>query len=164
MKKELKPQTKEKIKKPSPKKGIPRIKTPAILQNPGGRPSEFDEAAPKIINSIRGGNTYECASGCARVCYGTFNRWMKLGEEDGRNGITDSKFYKFFKDIKQAECEAEQRCVEAWQSFIPDNWQAAKEFLSRRNHEKWGAKDKVDVTSNGETVGKPFFMPMKEDE
>lgn len=150
------------VKADKPKK--PRVKTAAMIANPGGRPSEFDEAAPKIIESIRGGNTYECASACARVTYHTFNNWMKQGEEDEKNGLTDTKFFKFFKDVKQAEMEAEQFCVRAWQSFIPTNWQAARDFLSRRNSEKWGTKDKVDVTSNGETIAKPYFLPVKDED
>lgn len=142
-----------------------RIKTPAMIANPGGRPSEFDEAAPKIIAFIRQGNTYECASACARISYDTFNRWIKQGKEDEEFGNLETKFYKFYKDVAQAEMEAEFECVQAWRNFVPMNWQAARDFLARRNPDKWGAKDRVDVTSNGETVGKPVFLPLKgEDE
>lgn len=153
--------TRSKAVSDAPKKK--RIKTPAMIENPGGRPSEFDEAAPKIIGFIRGGNTYECSAACARVTYHTFNNWMKQGKEDAENGIEDSKFFKFFKDVEAAEMEAEEEVVRAWRNFIPTNWQAGRDFLARRNPDKWSAKDKVDVTSNGESVGQPVFLPLKKD-
>lgn len=153
---------KKEVKADKPKKA--RIKTPAMIENPGGRPSEFDEAAPKIIEFIRKGNTYECSAACSRVSYRSFNRWMKQGEEDIEHGILNSKFCQFWHDVKQAEMEAEQEAVQAWRNFVPLNWQAARDFLARRNPDSWGSKDRVDVTSNGETVGKPFFMPMKDEE
>lgn len=154
-------------KKQKPKKAVSdkpkktRVKTPAMIANPGGRPSDFDKAAPKIIASIRAGNTYECASACARVTYQTFCNWMRQGKEDIELGLTDSKFFRFFYDVEEAEMLMEQDCVRAWQNFVPQNWQAARDFLSRRNPDKWSAKDKVDVTSNGESVGQPVFLPMK---
>lgn len=145
-------------------KGRPRVMTPAILANPGGRPSEFDQAAPKIIALIRKGNTYECASGCARVTYHSFNNWMKQGEKDLKQGKCDSKFFKFFNDVKQAETDAENEVLQHWKDCIPGNWQAAKEFLARRNPDSWAARDRMDITSNGETVGKPVFLPLKKQE
>lgn len=146
---------------PSPKKGLPRVITPKVLANPGGRPSDFDEAAPKIIAYIRKGNTYECAAGCSRVSYATFNNWMNQGKEDIAEGNLNSKFVQFFYDVQQAETEAEEEAVNLWRTELPGNWQACKEFLARRNPDKWGAKDRVDLTSNGETVGKPIFLPLK---
>lgn len=148
--------------KPSSRQlGKKREKTPSMIKNPGGRPSVFDDAAPKVIQFIRNGNTYECASACARITYHTFNDWMKLGEKDINEG-KHTKFSKFFHDIKQAEMDCENEIVQAWKNQIPQNWQAGKEFLARRNPEKWAAKDRVDVTSKGEKIeGQPVFLPMK---
>ena len=134
--------------------------TPAILKNPGGRPSVFDDASPKIIECIRLGNTYECSAGCARITYHTFNEWMKIGLSDIQDD-KETKFSKFYNDVRQAETDCEAEIVGHWKNQIPQNWQAAKEFLARRNPDKWGSKDRVDVTSNGESVGKPVFLPLK---
>lgn len=156
-------QSKAKVNKESkPKrsnslKGKPRVMTSAILENPGGRPSVFDEASPKIIASIRAGNTYECACGCARVTYNTFNNWIRQGKEDAELGLEDSKFFKFFCDVTQAESEMENDCVIAWKSFIPSNWQAAKDFLSRRRYESWGNRDKVEMNQNVEISQKAIL-------
>lgn len=147
-------------KKSNSLKGKPRNMTPAIIENPGGRPSVFDEASPIIIKLLRKGNTYECASGCARVTYHTFNEWMKEGLSDIQEG-KESKFSKFYQDVKKAEKDFETEILAMWVNQIPQNWQAGKEYLARRHHKTWGCKDKVDVTSNGETIGKPVFLPMK---
>lgn len=128
-----------------------------------GRPSSFDDASPKIIACIRNGNTYECASGVSRISYSTFNDWMNQGKEDFKNGI-ESKFSQFLHDVHEAEKACEEEVLGYWKQEMPGNWQAAKDFLARRHHKDWGSKDKVDLTSNGETVGKPFFMPMKDEE
>lgn len=157
-------QPKKTAKKPSPNKGKRRVKTPAMINNPGGRPSEFDEASPKLIAFIRMGNTYECSAGCSRISYHTFNNWMRQGKDDEEKCLTNSKFFKFLADVRQAEMEAEEETVRSWRSLIPENWQAARDFLARRNPEKWGSKDRVDLTSNGETVGKPVFLPLKRNE
>lgn len=149
------------VKKPTAKKGKPRPITEKTIEKPGGRPSEFDEAAPKIIEFIRKGNNYECAAGCSRVSYNTFNRWIRQGKEDETNGLLDSKFYKFWCDVEQAEKECEQEVLALWKQEMPGNWQACKEYLARRHHEKWGSKEKVDVVSNGEKISVPYFLPMK---
>lgn len=161
-KKHAKDKAESNAKRSKALKGKPRVMTPAVIANPGGRPSEFESAAPKIIQYIRTGNTYECASACSRISYDTFNRWMKQGKEDESLGLLDSQFYKFYKDVEQAEMEAELECVQAWRNFVPMNWQAARDFLARRNPDKWSSKDKVDVTSKGEKLeGQPVFLPMK---
>lgn len=142
-------------------KGKPRVMTPAVLENPGGRPSVFDVAAPKIITAIRGGNTYKCASAGARITYNTFNEWIKQGLSDKEAGL-DTQFSKFYEDVKQAESDMAQECVQAWKNFIPMNWQAARDFLGRRHGDEWGAKDQVDITSQGQKIeGQPVFLPMK---
>ena len=133
-------------------------------KKPVGRPSKFEEAAPKIIAYIRKGNTYECAAGCARVTYYTFNNWMNQGREDEKLENYDSKYFQFFKDVEEAERTCEEEVLGYWKQEMPGNWQAARDFLARRHHASWGSKDKVDVTSNGETVGKPYFLPMKDEE
>jgi hypothetical protein len=155
---------KKKPKTPNVTKGVPRVKTPAMIANPGGQPSKFDHAAPNIIKFIRKGNTYECAAGCSRVSYECFNNWMKQGKADLQDGKTDSKFLKFFQDVQQAEMDAEEEVLGHWKDCIPGNWQAGKEFLARRHPSRWGNQEKLDITSNGEKLGPAFFMPLKDDE
>lgn len=154
---------KAKPKKAASELGRNRTRTQrmdAKVKNPGGRPSVFDDAAPKLIAAIRDGNTYACASGCARISYGTFNCWMKEGEQDIEQGV-ETKFSKFFHDVKEAEKACELEVLGYWKKEMPGNWKACQEYLARRHYSEWGSKDKVDVTSNGESIGKPVFLPMK---
>lgn len=150
------------------KKGIKvePVKREPTASNPlgAGRPSSIDESSAKIIAAIRNGNTFECAAGCARVSYSCFASWMRRGREDEENGILDSKFVNFKKDVEQAEKDCEQEVLGYWKREMPDNWQASKEFLARRHYQTWGSRDRVDVTSNGETLGKPVFLPLKGEE
>lgn len=162
VKKEEKAEKPKKPRSPSPRKGQPRKMTPAILANPGGRPSVFDEASPIIISLLRKGNTYDCASGCARITYHTFNTWMKEGLNDIENGLV-TKLSKFYHDVRKAEKDFETEVLGMWVNQIPENWQAAKEYLARRNSKEWGSKDKVDVTSNDQTISTAVFLPMKDD-
>ena len=152
----------EKPKKSNSLKGKPRVITPKVLENKGGRPSQFDEASPKIISYIRAGNTYSCACACARISYNTFNEWMKKGLEDIKNKI-NSQFSKFYEDVKEAEAQCEQEIIGHWLKQVPTSWQAGKEYLARKNPENWSIKDKLDLTSNGETIGKDVFLPMKKE-
>lgn len=152
-------------KKKGPPKGRPlttnrktiREKTAAMIANPGGKPSMLEEAAPKIIASVRNGNTYECACGCARVSYSAFSLWMRRAREDLENNKLDSKYLKFLIDIQQAETECEQEIVASWKGFTCDNWQAAKEFLRHRNPDKWVIREKVDVVQNVELSQKSLL-------
>ena len=137
-------------------KGSKRVKTQAMINNPGGRPSPFDDAAPKIIQFIRSGNTYECASGCARISYHTFNEWMKQGKAD-IEASTETKYAKFYHDVKKAEMDCEAEIVGHWLNCIPGNWQAGKEYLSRKNPEKWGNREKVDMTQTLEVSQKSIL-------
>ena len=155
-------------KKAKPKKAVSELgvtrrrtqRTDILPKNPGGRPSSFDSAAPKIVAAIREGNTYACASGCARITYHTFNEWMKQGEQDLIDDL-ETKFAKFYHDVKEAEKACELEVLGYWKKEMPGNWKACQEYLARRHYSEWGSKDKVDVTSNGESIGKPVFLPMK---
>jgi hypothetical protein len=66
--------------------------------------------------------------------------------------------------VRKAETDCEDEIVRHWLKAIPNNWQAGKEYLARKNPDKWGSKEKMDVTSNGESIGKPIFLPLKDDE
>jgi transposase-like protein len=112
----------------------------------GGRPSKLTpEVKEKLINAIKMGNYYEAACAYAGIEYSTFRKWMIKGEKS-KNG----EFFEFFKAIKQAEAEAEARIVALWQKQIPDNWQAARDFLERRYPDRWGKRERVQMEHSGE--------------
>lgn len=106
-----------------------------------GRPSKLTpKVQQKLVDAIKSGNYYDAACSYAGIDYSTFRRWMEKGEQQ-RKG----KFRDFCEAIKKAEAEAEIRIVALWQKQIPENWQAARDFLERRYPERWGRKDKVQA-------------------
>jgi transposase-like protein len=128
-------------------------------ENLVGRPSKFLSVKDKIIEAIRRGNYYEPACKAAGVDYSTFRDWMKKAEEDQKG-----PFFQFSLEVQKAEAEAELEVVQIWKDQMPQNWQAAKEFLARRHPKSWASQNKVDVTSNEQTIGKPIFLPLKDND
>jgi len=156
-------QINESQKNDEPKKKIRKV-TQAMKENPGGRPSSFEESSKSIVKYLRRGNTYATASICSGVTYETFANWMRQGEKDGENGDVESRFFRFFMEVKKAEKDCEDEIVGHWLREIPKNWKAGQEFLARRHSSDWSSKDRVDVTSNGQNVGAPVFLPMKKND
>jgi transposase-like protein len=125
-------------------------------KNSVGRPSKFYLVKDKIIEAIRKGNYYEPACKAAGVDYSTFRDWMKKAEEDKKG-----PFFQFSEEVHKAEAEAELEIVQIWKSQMPHNWQAARDFLARRQPERWASQNKVDVTTNGEQMNTPVYLPLK---
>jgi transposase len=107
-----------------------------------GRPTKLTpEVQKRICDAIKAGNYYEAAAAYADVDYRTFRNWMERGEKAG-SGI----YFQFFQSVARAEAEAEVRIVAQWQQQIPENWAAARDFLARRHPERWGPKEKREVS------------------
>lgn len=115
-----------------------------------GRPTDLtDDLQRRLVEAIEAGNYYEAACQRAGVHYSTFLRWMKWGD----SGRKDREAYKQFRmAVVAAEGRAEVRIVAQWQQQIPDNWQAARDFLARRFPERWANRDKVDIGGSGKEV------------
>lgn len=108
----------------------------------GGRPSKLTpQVKKKLLDAIRAGNYYEPACMYAGISYRSFRRWMDKGEK-----AKSGEFWQFCQEVKQAEAEAEARVVAMWQKQIPDSWQAARDFLERRYPDRWGRREKIDLS------------------
>jgi len=122
-----------------------------------GRPSKLTEEVQKRIeNAIAGGNYYEAACKSAGIDYQTFRNWMKEGEaiSNGSQKKTRSnkKYFEFFEVVQAAEARAEIRVVSQWQRQIPNNWQAARDFLARRFPDRWKPRDEQEIVGDGAQV------------
>lgn len=115
-------------------------------QERGGRPTKLTPKVQRVIvEMIRAGNYYEVACQLAGVSYGTFRRWMLEGEQpDGRPA-----YRKFREAVIEAECECEARLVLQWQQAVPHDWRAARGFLERRHPDRWGRKDRHELSGPG---------------
>ena len=121
---------------------------------PGGRPSSLTpEVKDRLIQSVSTGNYYEQACQYAGISYRTFRNWMVQGE-----AAQSGQYFQFFQDIKKAEAQAEITAVAYWRSQMPTSWQAARDFLSRRYHERWGQVDQLNI---GNQNSDPFKVSVE---
>ncbi len=107
-----------------------------------GRPTALtDDVQQHMVAAIEAGNYYEAACQRAGIGYGTFRQWMKWGDSQAK----DRERYRQFRNaVLEAEGRAEVRIVAQWQQQIPENWQAARDFLARRFPERWANREKVE--------------------
>ncbi len=107
-----------------------------------GRPTALtDDVQRHMVAAIEAGNYYEAACQRAGIDFVTFRRWMKWGE----TGDANRERYRAFRNaVLEAEGRAEVRIVAQWQQQIPENWQAARDFLARRFPERWANREKVE--------------------
>ena len=112
---------------------------------PGGRPDALTpEKQERLCTAIRAGNYYQAACNYAGVHYASFRRWMAKGKK-----AKQGRFRSFCEAIRKAEADAEVTIVAQWRQQIPENWQAARDFLGRRFPERWGPKEKHDLHHSG---------------
>lgn len=110
-----------------------------------GRPSKLtDETHQTIVGAIQLGMYQEQAALMAGISRGTFFRWMERGLKGGNQNTR----YREFRDaVEKARAEAEARKLRAIH-IAADNgtWQAAAWWLERSFPDRWGRRDKVEVT------------------
>jgi len=143
-----------------PLKHKPKSKHPDTSQNPkGGRPTSFTpERTRRVLEAIRSGATYIRAAEVAGVDYSTLRAWIKRGEETRRG-----PYHEFSESIKKAEVDREETLL---QSIIdagkdPRYWQARAWVLERTNPEKYGRREKREITG---AEGGPVQVRMMTDE
>lgn len=113
-----------------------------------GRPSKLTpETRKRLFDAIKAGCYYDVACRYAGISYATFRNWINKGEKS-----KSGEFFDFLEALKQAEAEAEVRMVMLWQSKMPEDWKAARDFLARRYPERWAQKDKIDLEHSGEVM------------
>ncbi len=109
-----------------------------------GRPTALTaEVQRRIVDAVAAGNYFEAAATYGGISQETFFRWMKWGESDSPNR---EPFRQFRKSILAAEAQAEISVVAQWKSQVPQNWQAARDFLGRRFPSRWGPKERLEHT------------------
>lgn len=125
---------------------------------PVGRPSSLTpEVQRKVCEAIAAGNYYQAAAAYAGITYSCLAKWLKKGKRAKRG-----RFFQFFHAVREADAAAEITIVAQWRQQIPENWQAARDFLARRHPERWGPKDRHDVDVT--TKGRPLVLQIIEQE
>ena len=112
-----------------------------------GRPNSFiPERTRKVLEAIQEGGTLTRAAQAGGVDYRTLRRWVERGQE-----VKKGPYWQFCQDLKKAEEAREQtilqNIIDAGQD--PRYWQAQAWFLERTHPEKYGRKERHEVTGAG---------------
>jgi hypothetical protein len=107
-----------------------------------GRPTKLTEAIrDKIVEAILAGNYQDAAARYAGIDPATFYRWMQKG--DG----TDDHYGEFREAVENAKAAAEVENVAIIRRAARDGtWQAAAWWLERTRPQKYGRKERYEVT------------------
>jgi transposase len=106
-----------------------------------------------ICEAVRAGNYLKVAASAGGVTERAVHRWIERGRDELariEEGHTPRKieepFVQFVQHLTRAEDQAEADAVRIWREQMPDDWRAAKEYLARRFGERWGDKQRVEMT------------------
>lgn len=108
-----------------------------------GRPTKLTpQVQARIVQAIVGGNDITVAAAYAGIHKAQFYRWLEKGEQQ-QQGI-----YRAFRDaIEKAQADAETRNVALIAKAAQDGtWTAAAWWLERKYPERWGRKERHEVT------------------
>lgn len=134
-----------------------------------GRPCKLTSAVQEcIVAAIRAGAYREIAARLANIHKATLYRWL----EEGREAKTGKK-RDFYEAVKKAEAEWEQEQVEAIREIAEGGqllsrtttekkngdtvtqemltrpeWTARAWLLERKAYERWGKKERVELTGD----------------
>src|SRR5262249_11183275 len=80
----------------------------------------------------------------------TFYNWIERSHPDSPNYAP--QYAAFARAIAKAEGELEDFAVRQWVKELPNNWQAARDFLARRFPAQWGNVERRDIQIDGSTM------------
>jgi len=103
-----------------------------------------------ISHAIAKGNYAQTACYLTGITPQTFINWSHQAQKDEQNGLTseDSIYLRLFESVKKAEAIAEAKLVEVVRESaeVKREWLPAMTFLERRHPDRWGRKDRSQVT------------------
>jgi transposase len=128
-----------------------------------GQPTKFNEKMKaELVKMISAGNYIETAASFVGISQVTFRDWIRRGEREAqrlhndpeaRPIISETPFKELSEAIKQAQAESEIRDVMLIGRAASEQWQAAAWRLERRYPDRWGKKDRHEVSGpNGGPV------------
>ena len=121
-----------------------------------GRPTKAtDETFEKIVEAVKAGVWIEQAAHLASIHPSTLYDWVSQGErareleELTGKEMTEQelRLAEFSDTLKKARAEAEARNVALIQKAAQNGtWQAAAWYLERSAPQRWGRKDRMELT------------------
>jgi len=109
-----------------------------------------DSMIQALSDVISQGNYYITACAICGISEPCFYGWLNQAEKDTENGLTeeDSLYVRLVKTLKKAEAKAESDFLATVRSaaITKKEWLPAMTFLERRHPDRWGRKDRSQVT------------------
>lgn len=99
------------------------------------------DVAQAIVTAIQAGNYQDTAAAHAGVHPATFYRWMERGAADSK-----APYREFREAVEKALAFAEVRDVALIAKAAETYWQAAAWRLERKFPDRWGRKERQEVT------------------
>lgn len=110
------------------------------------RPSKLTpEVKQRLVDAVKAGNHITRACEYAGINKVTYYRW-KARASTSKSG----EYFDLLQELEEAESEAQVRMVAQWQSQIPNDWRAAREFLARRFPDEWSSLEKREISGDSE--------------
>ena len=100
----------------------------------------------KLLAMIEKGNYLSTSCEACGITLATLNNWKRKAREG------EEPYVSFLAELNEAERKAETVIAEGIYDigFDKRNWTALAWLLERKNPERWGRKDRVDVASDKE--------------
>lgn len=122
-----------------------------------GRPTDLTPAVQaRIVQAIVGGNDNKVAAAYAGIGESTFYAWLERGRKErarlaaspnARPRAKETPFVEFLASIEKAQADAETRNVALIAKAAQEGtWTAAAWWLERKYPERWGRKERHEVT------------------
>ena len=122
-----------------------------------GRPTKLTpQVQARIVQAIVGGNDITVAAAYAGIGKTTFYEWLERGRKEAARLAASSRakpkdsetpFAEFADAIQKAQADAETRNVALIAKAAQEGtWTAAAWWLERKYPERWGRKDRHEVT------------------
>jgi len=106
-----------------------------------------------VCEGIKKGNYISTVMKGVGVDPGNHYKWYKKGERGELDSRGSDIYIRYYQAVNQAEAEAEQRMIEQWKEFFPNDWRAIQTFMERRWGDRWGRNDKVRQEITGKDGG-----------
>jgi len=134
-----------------------------------GRPTDLTpQVQAKIVLAIVGGNDNKVAAAHAGIGESTFYAWLDRGRKEvarlaassrAKPRASETPFVEFLEAIQKAQADAETRNVALIAKAAQEGtWTAAAWWLERKYPERWGRKDRHEVTGKD---GEPFSITVR---
>ncbi len=120
-----------------------------------GRPLKLSpDMQSELVKVIQMGNFLETAAAYVGISVSTLRDWIRRGEREAqrlstknaRSNKTEEPYLEFSAAIKKAQAEGEIRDVLLIGNAARETWQAAAWRLERRFPDRWGRKEKHELS------------------